>query len=40
MEQLPSLRRLSCEYYGLSWTGAERPHGLFQALKSCSATLN
>ncbi|KAK7229540.1 hypothetical protein V2G26_001710 [Clonostachys chloroleuca] len=39
MEQLPSLRRLSCEYYGLSWTGAERPHRHFQALKSCSATL-
>ncbi|CAG9949203.1 unnamed protein product [Clonostachys rosea f. rosea IK726] len=39
MEQLPSLRRLSCEYYGFSWTSVEPPHRLFQALKSCSATL-
>ncbi|CAH0045258.1 unnamed protein product [Clonostachys solani] len=37
MKQLPSLRRLSCEYYAL--TRGEPPHRLFQALKSCSATL-
>ncbi|CAH0002590.1 unnamed protein product [Clonostachys byssicola] len=39
MEQLPSLRRLSCEYYGISFTGGEPPHRLFEALKACSATL-